>query len=83
MALSAGTRDRVRRAMPENTRRAYTGDLRRFLSWCAEKELLPAEADTTDDERPADTLRQLLERHGDLAWSSPSTSARSPTPTEQ
>ncbi|MEV6635466.1 site-specific integrase [Actinoplanes sp. NPDC051470] len=63
--LSASTRDRLRRAMPDNTRRAYTGDLRRFLSWCADRNLL-AVADRSDDERLADAMRQLLQRHGDL-----------------
>jgi integrase len=64
--LSASARDRLRRAMPESTRRAYTGDLRRFATWCAEKQLLPAVMGTVDDERLADALRLLLERHGDL-----------------
>ncbi|MEV6348367.1 site-specific integrase [Actinoplanes sp. NPDC051851] len=66
LELSAGTRDRLRRAMPESTRRAYTGDLRRLVTWCSEKDLLPAGVDTTDDERLAAALRLLLERHGDL-----------------
>lgn len=64
--LSASTRDRLRRAMPASTRRAYTGDLRRFFTWCAGRNLLPAAGDPTDDERLADAMRQLLERHGDL-----------------
>ncbi|GLH99173.1 hypothetical protein Pa4123_44480 [Phytohabitans aurantiacus] len=34
---SAGAPDRLSRAMPDSTRRAYTGDLRRFLSWCADR----------------------------------------------
>lgn len=64
--LSASTRDRLRRAMPASTRRAYTGDLRRFLTWCAGRNLLPAAGDPTDDEQLADAMRQLLERHGEL-----------------
>jgi site-specific recombinase XerD len=52
--------------MPEGTRRAYTGDLRRFLSWCAGRSLLPVAADLADDERLAGAMRELLERHGDL-----------------
>lgn len=64
--LSAGTRDRLRRAMPASTRRAYTGDLRRFLTWCADRNLLPAVPDLTDDELLADTMGQLLEQHDDL-----------------
>jgi site-specific recombinase XerD len=63
--LSASARDRLRRAMPQSTRRAYTGDLRRFLSWSADRNLLAA-TELTDDERLADGVRQLLERHGDL-----------------
>ncbi len=63
--LSASTRDRLRRAMPESTRRAYTGDLRRFLSWSADRKLLAAN-ELTDDERLANGMRNLLERHGDL-----------------
>ena len=65
MELSASTRDRLRRAMPESTRRAYTGDLRRFLSWSADRKLLAATV-LTDDERLADGMQHLLERHGDL-----------------
>ena len=64
--LSASTRDRLRRAMPDNTRRAYTGDLRRFLTWSANRNMLPAAAALTDNERLADAMRHLLERHGDL-----------------
>lgn len=64
--LSAGARDRLRRAMPDSTRRAYTGDLRRFLSWCADRKVLPAAIYLSDDERLADALRQLLQQHGDL-----------------
>ncbi|GLW30513.1 hypothetical protein Areg01_34530 [Actinoplanes regularis] len=52
--------------MPESTRRAYTGDLRRFITWSAGHGLLPAAVNTADDERLAAALRQLLERHGGL-----------------
>lgn len=64
--LSASTRDRLRRAMPESTRRAYTGDLRRFLSWCVGRALLSPALDLDDDEQLADAMRQVLEQHRDL-----------------
>ncbi len=61
--LSARTRDRLRRAMPESTRRAYTGDLRRFLTWCVDRKLLSA---APSDDRMADALQLLLARYGQL-----------------
>lgn len=59
LTLSAGTRDRLRRAMPDSTRRAYTGDLHRFLTWCADRDLLPAPPER-DEATLAVGLRQLL-----------------------
>src|SRR4051794_39061215 len=38
--LSDHTRDLLARAMPDGTRLAYTGDLRRFLTWCAGRDLI-------------------------------------------
>jgi len=64
--LSASTRDRLRRAMPDSTRRAYTSDLRRFVAWCADRNLLPVATGPGADEQLADAMRRLLERHGDL-----------------
>lgn len=40
--LSESTRERLRAARPESTRRAYRTDLRRFLDWCAGRGLIPA-----------------------------------------
>lgn len=64
LTLSAGARDRLRRAMPEGTRRAYTGDLRRFLAWCADRQLLPTAP--ADEEALAAGLRALLADGGDI-----------------
>lgn len=40
--LSESTRERLRSARPESTRRAYRTDLRRFLDWCTRHGLVPA-----------------------------------------
>jgi site-specific recombinase XerD len=47
-ALIERTRETIADAVPENTRLAYAGDLRRFAAWCAVKELasMPAEPAT-------------------------------------
>lgn len=49
--VSASTRERIGRAVPESTRRAYAGDLARFAEWCAEhgRSALPATAETIAD----------------------------------
>ncbi|MGC4808633.1 site-specific integrase [Micromonospora sp. DT233] len=61
LTLSAGTRDRLRRAMPESTRRAYTGDLRRFLTWCADQQLpVAAPGASNDVDALAAALHTLL-----------------------
>ncbi|MFI2577458.1 site-specific integrase [Streptomyces rochei] len=65
LILSAGTRDRLRRAMPESTRRAYTGDLHRFLTWCAGQALLPTIPPRTDEHLTAG-LRQLRTADADV-----------------
>lgn len=50
-SVSEATRVRIERAVPESTRRAYTGDLSRFSAWCAERgrSALPATAETLAD----------------------------------
>jgi site-specific recombinase XerD len=40
-ALAERTRATIEDATPENTRRAYEGDLRRFAAWCASNRLTP------------------------------------------
>jgi len=47
--LSEGARDRLARSMPEGTRRAYVGDLRRFLTWAAGAGLLAVVPGPKDD----------------------------------
>jgi site-specific recombinase XerD len=55
VTLSDHTRDLLARAMPEGTRRAYTGDLRRFLDWCAARDLIATPTAGADALGPAFT----------------------------
>ncbi|MGC5033794.1 site-specific integrase [Micromonospora sp. DT229] len=53
--------------MPESTRRAYTGDLRRFLTWCTDQQLLDVPPDASSDvDELAATLHVLLAGRSDL-----------------
>jgi site-specific recombinase XerD len=52
--------------MPQSTRRAYTGDLRRFLAWCAGHQLLPARPSRAGDDELADDLQALLDSGVDV-----------------
>ncbi|MGC4768868.1 site-specific integrase [Micromonospora sp. DT44] len=58
--LRAGTHDRLRRVMPESTRCAYTGDLRRFLTWCGDQQLLDVVPTLDDFDTLAAALHALL-----------------------
>ncbi|MDG4797652.1 site-specific integrase [Micromonospora sp. WMMD1082] len=66
LTLSAATRDRLRRAMPESTRRAYTGDLRRFLTWCAGRRLLTTSPPAGEVDELAAGLHTLLTNGPDI-----------------
>jgi site-specific recombinase XerD len=52
--------------MPAGTRRAYTGDLHRFLAWCADRGLLAAAPERADGDALAVGMRQLLAGGTDL-----------------
>lgn len=43
-SVSAGAARRVRDSVPDSTRRAYSGDARRFRDWCAEHSRTPVPA---------------------------------------
>ncbi|RQX07648.1 hypothetical protein [Micromonospora inaquosa] len=64
--LRAGTHDRLRRVMPESTRCAYTGDLRRFLTWCGDQQLLDVVPTLDDFDTLAAALHALLADGSDI-----------------
>jgi len=70
--LSAAARERIRRSVPESTRRAYAGDWRRFTSWCAEAGRDPLGTATAD---MAETLAEYA-AHLAGAGKAPSTIER-------
>lgn len=44
-AIADRTRERIRKSVPEETRRAYAGDWKRFTQWCALLDYTPLPAD--------------------------------------
>jgi len=46
--LSDTARRRIRHSVPESTRRVYAGDLRRYVSWCADQGRSPLPATAAD-----------------------------------
>lgn len=66
IGLSAETLDLLARAKPKSTKRAYRGDLRRFVRWCAGHDLVHLIPDDADDRMIADAFTTVLAVAADM-----------------